>query len=319
MIKRFVEKGLANPRARANGCRGDIAFMGAAGRLRPPLGGTFMNKRRFALVSALLLAGAAPLLAQPAGGNAAPRPPAASRYAPWGVDLAARDLSIKPGDDFWRYANNSWFQANPIPADRAAWGVGTVLSEDVEAQLRDIVETANRGTDPISRQVAAMYASWMDEAGIEARGAAVLRPYLDEIAAAQTRDDLIRLFARPGFPSPVGVGITPNPADPTHYVVGTGQGGLGMPNRDYYLREGAQFDAYRAAYRNYVITMQRLAGIPDAEAKADRIIALERRIAEAHWAPERTRAAALQRLTDARFQLGKLERLVDVSIRAVQR
>jgi len=248
-----------------------------------------MKSNRFALVSALLLAGAAPLLAQPAGGNAAPRPPAASRYAPWGVDLAARDLSIKPGDDFWRYANNSWFQANPIPADRAAWGVGTVLSEDVEAQLRDIVETANRGTDPISRQVAAMYASWMDEAGIEARGAAVLRPYLDEIAAAQTRDDLIRLFARPGFPSPVGVGITPNPADPTHYVVGTGQGGLGMPNRDYYLREGAQFDAYRAAYRNYVITMQRLAGIPDAEAKADRIIALERRIAEAHWAPERTR------------------------------
>ena len=248
-----------------------------------------MKGNRFALVSALLLAGAAPLLAQPAGGNAAPRPPAASRYAPWGVDLAARDLSIKPGDDFWRYANNSWFQANPIPADRAAWGVGTVLSEDVEAQLRDIVETANRGTDPISRQVAAMYASWMDEAGIEARGAAVLRPYLDEIAAAQTRDDLIRLFARPGFPSPVGVGITPNPADPTHYVVGTGQGGLGMPNRDYYLREGAQFDAYRAAYRNYVITMQRLAGIPDAEAKADRIIALERRIAEAHWAPERTR------------------------------
>jgi putative endopeptidase len=248
-----------------------------------------MKSNRFALVSALLLAAAAPLLAQPAGGNAAPRPPAASRYAPWGVDLAARDLSIKPGDDFWRYANNSWFQANPIPADRAAWGVGTVLSEDVEAQLRDIVETANRGTDPISRQVAAMYASWMDEAGIEQRGAAVLRPYLDQIAAAQTRDDLIRLFARPGFPSPIGVGITPNPADPTHYVVGTGQGGLGMPNRDYYLREGAQFDTYRAAYRNYVITMQRLAGIPDAEAKADRIIALERRIAEAHWAPERTR------------------------------
>ena len=244
-----------------------------------------MKSNRFALVSALLLAGAAPILAQPA----APRPPAASRYAPWGVDLAARDLSIKPGDDFWRYANNSWFRANPIPADRAAWGVGTVLSEDVEAQLREIVETANRGTDPVSRQVAAMYASWMDEAGIEARGAAVLRPYLDQIAAARTRDDLIRLFARPGFPSPVGVGITPDPADPTHYVVGTGQSGLGMPNRNYYLQEGAQFDAYRAAYRTYVITMLRLAGISDPEARADRIIALERRIAEAHWPPERTR------------------------------
>src|SRR4051794_37887936 len=225
-----------------------------------------MQSIRFALVSALLLAGAAPILAQPAGpAAAAPRPAAASRYAPWGVDLSARDLSVRPGDDFWRYANNSWFQHNPIPADRAAWGVGTVLSEDVEAQLHDIVETANRGTDPISRQVAAMYASWMDEAGIEQRGAAVLRPYLDRIAAAQTRDDLIRLFALPGYPAPIGVGITPNPGDPTHYVAGATQGGLGMPNRNYYLQEGAQFDAYRAAYRNYVITMQRLAGIADPE------------------------------------------------------
>jgi endothelin-converting enzyme/putative endopeptidase len=248
-----------------------------------------MIKTRCALFTALLLVGAAPLVAQGAGSGAASRPPAASRYGNFGVDLTARDPSIRPGDDFWRYANNNWFAHNPIPADRAAWGVGTVLSEDVEAQLHDIVETANRGTDPVSRQVADLYASWMDEAGIEQRGAAVLRPYLDRIAAAQTRDDLIRLFALPGYPAPIGVGITPNPADPTHYVVGTTQGGLGMPNRNYYLQEGAQFDAYRAAYRNYVITMQRLAGIPDAEAKADAIIALERRIAEAHWAPERSR------------------------------
>lgn len=246
-----------------------------------------MKSSNFALVSALLLAGAAPILAQPPA--TAARPPAASRFTPWGVDLSARDPAIKPGDDFFRHANSNWFTRNPIPDDRTSWGVGTVLSEDVEAQLRDIVETANRGSDPVSRQVAAMYASWMDEAGIEQRGAAVLRPYLDRIAAAQTRDDLIRLFALPGWPAPIGVGITPNPADPTRYVAGTVQAGLGMPNRDYYLREGAQFDAYRAAYRNFVITLQRLAGIADPEAKADAIIALERRIAEAHWAPERSR------------------------------
>ena len=82
-----------------------------------------MRSNRFALVSALLLAGAAPILAQPAG-TAAQRPSAASRYAPWGVDLSARDPAIKPGDDFWRYANNTWFQHNPIPADRAAWEIG---------------------------------------------------------------------------------------------------------------------------------------------------------------------------------------------------
>jgi endothelin-converting enzyme/putative endopeptidase len=251
-----------------------------------------MKSKRFALVSALLLTTAGPLIAQgsaAAGSAAVQRPSAASRYAPWGVDLSARDPAIKAGDDFFRYANNSWFAANPIPADRQGWGVGTVLSEDVEAQLRAIVQTANQGTDPVSRQVAGMYASWMDEAGIEQRGAAALRPYLDRINAAQTRDDLIRLFALPGYPSPVGVGITPNPADPTHYVAGAGQGGLGMPNRTYYLSEGPQFDRYRAAYRTYVVTMLRLAGIADPEAKADGIIALERRIAEAHWTPERSR------------------------------
>jgi endothelin-converting enzyme/putative endopeptidase len=251
-----------------------------------------MKNRRFALVSALMLTAAGPLLAQGtsgAAGGTAQRPPAASRYAPWGVDLNARDPAIKPGDDFWRYANNRWFQANPIPNDRQSWGVSSVLSEDVEAQLRGIVQTANQGTDPVSRQVAAMYASWMDEAGIETRGAAVLRPYLDRINGAQSRDDLIRLFALPGYPSPVGVGITPNPQDPTHYVAGATQSGLGMPNRTYYLNEGAQFDRYRAAYRTYVTTMLRLAGIENPEAKADGIIALERRIAEAHWTPERSR------------------------------
>ena len=263
-----------------------------------------MNNKRFALVSALLITAATPLLAQGAGGSAATRPPAASRFAPWGVDLSARDPAIKPGDDFWRYANNRWFQANPIPDDRQSYGVATVLSEDVEAQLRTIVEEAGRASDPASRQVAAMYASWMDETGIEARGAAALRPWLDRINAARSRDDLIRLFASPGFPSPVGVGITPDTRDPTRYVAGAAQSGLGMPNRQYYLNEGETFDRYRAAYRTYVTTLLRLAGIADPEARADRIIALERRIAEAHWAPERTRdlSQSLNPMTAAQLQ-----------------
>jgi endothelin-converting enzyme/putative endopeptidase len=262
-----------------------------------------MKNRRFALISALLITAAGPLIAQ-GSGSSPQRPSAASRYAPWGVDLSARDPAIKPGDDFWRYANNRWFAANPIPADRRSWGVGTVLSEDVEAQLRDIVQTANQGTDPVSRQVAGMYASYMDEAGIEARGAAALRPYLDRINAAQSRDDLIRLFALPGYPAPVGVGITPNPQDPTHYVAGTGQGGLGMPNRTYYLNEGERFDTYRAAYRTYVATMLRLAGVENPDTRADAIIALERRIAEAHWTPERSRdvTQSINPMTPAQLQ-----------------
>jgi endothelin-converting enzyme/putative endopeptidase len=269
-----------------------------------------MNKTGIALFSALLFVGAAAVAARPV--HRATHPAAhhaaaahgAPRYGTFGVDLAARDLSLRPGDDFWRYANNTWFQHNPIPADRTSWGVGSVLSEDVERQLHQLVEDAGRANDPVSQQVSALYASWMDEAGIEQRGAAVLQPYLARINAAQSRDDLIRLFADSGFPSPVGVGITPNPGDPIHYAAGVGQGGLGLPNRDYYLREGAPFEGYRAAYRTYVATMLRLAGISDPETRADGIIALERRIAEAHWTPERSRdvSQSINPMTPAQLQ-----------------
>ncbi len=248
-------------------------------------------QRRLIFSTCLLLAGAAPLIAQPAGNPARAQNAAKPRYGSFGVDLAARDASIKPGANFWRYANNSWFKANPIPADRTSWGVGTVLSEEVEGQLRKILEEAGQraASDPVARQVSDLYASYMDEAGIEARGAAVLKPYLGRIAAAQTKDDLVRLFATPGYPSPMGAGIIPNPADPTRYVAATGQGGLGMPNRTYYLNQGEQFDKYRAGYRDFVVTTMRLAGFSDPEQRADRIIALERRIAEAHWTPEESR------------------------------
>jgi endothelin-converting enzyme/putative endopeptidase len=250
-----------------------------------------MRNRSILLVTALLLAGTAPLVAQTGGhsGHAAPAALASGRaaFGAWGVDLEARDTAVRPGQDFWRYANGTWFRANPIPADRTSWGVSSVLSEEVERQLRQIVEHGSN--DAVGRQVGDFYASWMDEAGIEARGVAAARPYLDRIAAVQDRAALINLFALPGYASPIGLGIIPDPANPTRYIVDASQSGLGMPNRDYYLREGAQFDTYRAAYRNYLVTLQRLAGIADPEARADRIIALERRIAEAHWTPERSR------------------------------
>ncbi len=248
-------------------------------------------QRSHILIFSALLASAAPLLAQPRSPAAATQAGQAPKFGSFGVDLSARDPAIRPGANFWRYANNGWFTANPIPADRTSYGVAAVLSEELEGQLRTIVQEAGAraATDPVARQVADLYASYMDEAAIEARGAAVLRPYLDRIAAARTRDDLVTLFGTTGYPSPVGVGIIPNPADPTRYVAATGQGGIGMPNRNYYLDQGEQFDRYRAAYRDYVTTMLRLAGLSDPQARADRIIALERRIAEVHWTPEESR------------------------------
>jgi endothelin-converting enzyme/putative endopeptidase len=277
---------------------------------RPRREGEYLMKNhRLGLVAAILLAGTAPVVAQPGQPAAQVKAPAQSpaglpgqrlapaasgkpRYGSFGIDLAARDLAVKPGDDFFHHANGTWLKAVEIPADRTGWSLWTVLSEDGEQQLKAIVDelAATRGApNSVGAQVGNFYRAWMDEAGIERRGTAPLRPYLKKIADVRTRGDLVALFATPGYIAPVGVGITPDPSDPTRYVAAAGQGGLGMPNRDYYLKEGAEYDRYRSAYRDFIIELHRLAGIPDGAAKADAIIALETQIATAHWAPERLR------------------------------
>jgi endothelin-converting enzyme/putative endopeptidase len=216
----------------------------------------------------------------------------APRFGTWGYDKTAMDASVKPGDDFFSYVNGAWFKRTQIAPDRTSAGVGVVLTDEAEQQVHDIVERLAK--DPgkegaAGQRIGDFYASWMDESGIEQRGTAPLKPYLDRIAAVKSTDDVAKLFAEIGYVTPVDIGIIPDLDDPTHYVVGLDQGGLGMPNRDYYLREGEKYDAFRKAYRDYVVQIQTLAGIPGAAAKADAIIALEKKIATAHWVPERTR------------------------------
>ena len=223
-----------------------------------------MHKSRIAVLAAVLLAGTAPIFAQPAAD-----PAAASGHeaALWQLGRRPRRArpSVKPGDDFWRYANNSWFQRQSDPGRPHQLGrLAPCSSEDVERQLRAIVESAG-GTDPAGRQVGDFYASWMDEAGIEARGiaaaAALSRPDRRGRATATTcsacsrRRAIRRRSASASCPiRPIRPAMSPPPA----------RRGLGMPNRDYYLREGEQYDRYRAAYRDYIVTLQRLAGIADA-------------------------------------------------------
>jgi putative endopeptidase len=246
-----------------------------------------MRRTGFAIFTALLLAGTTSLSAQQPTRAAASA--TTTRYGSFGVDLAARDTSVDPGDNFHRYASGTWLTRTQIPADRTSWSLWTVLAEDIEQQLRAIVQEAAASSDPAQRRVGDFYASYMDEAGIQSRGIAPLQPYLQRISAVSNRSQLLELFMTPGYQSPIGIGILPDPANPTRYIAAAGQGGLGMPNRDYYLREGAEYDRYRAAYRDYIVTLHRLANIPNGEARADRIIALERRLAEAHWEPARLR------------------------------
>lgn len=215
-----------------------------------------------------------------------------AKFGAWGYDATAMDASVRPGDDFFKYVNGGWDKRTAISPDRTSAGVDVVLADEAERQVREIVEGLAKNpakAGPGGRRVGDFYAAWMDEKTIEAKGAAPLKPYLARIAAVKTKAGVAQLFAETGYESPVNVGINPDLDDPTRYVATLDQSGLGLPNRDYYLREGAKYDAFRKAYRAYVIKVQTLAGIKNAAAKADAIIALEHKIAEAHWAPERTR------------------------------
>lgn len=222
--------------------------------------------------------------------NAAPAEKA--EIGAWGIDLSARDMSVSPGADFFRYVNGHWLDTVEIPEDRSRYGSFDILRERSDNQVHAILDdlaARGDGADALDQKVGAFYAAWMNQAAIEKLGTKPLAPYLAKIKAVEDRAGLLKLFGTVGYASPVGVGTLPDPANPTRYVVAAGQAGLGMPSRDYYLKEGAEYDMFRAAYRDYLIKIQELAGIGDAAAKADRIIALETALAESQWEPERQR------------------------------
>ncbi|HEY7958711.1 MAG TPA: M13 family metallopeptidase [Sphingomicrobium sp.] len=235
-----------------------------------------MRFKMLALASASLLAVALPASAQPG------KP----MYGDWGYNASAMDKSIKPGDDFWAYVNGTWDKTHQIAADRSSAGPFVTLSDGAEKDVRQIVEQLanDPNRDHLGQQIGDYYASFMDEAGIEAAGTAPLTPYLAEINAAKTRNQLDALFVKPGFASPVDVGIAPNFKNPDVYALFAGQATLGMPSREYYLEDNAKMKAHRAAYRDYIIKVEQLAGLPGGEAAADRIIALETELSKAQWA-----------------------------------
>ncbi|QNA82751.1 M13 family metallopeptidase [Sphingomonas sp. So64.6b] len=217
-----------------------------------------------------------------------------ARYGAFGIDQTARQTGVKPGDDFWTYANGGWAAKTEIPADKGSAGFGSILSDEAEVNVRKILDdmAANPAQyGATGKQVGDFYASWMDTAGIEAKGTAPLKPYLTKIAAVKDLTGLQTLFATVGYASPVGIGIIPDLADPTRYTAAAGQSGLGMA-RDNYLLPGEKYDGYRKAYRAYIQQIQELAGIPDASAKADAIMALETAMAKEQWSPEQSRDIA---------------------------
>ncbi len=230
-----------------------------------------------------------PAPAEPAP-EVAPQPKA--RIGTWGVDLTVRDEKVKPGDDFNRYASGAWLDSYEMPKDLSSYGTFVQLRLDSEADVRAIVDElaekeAERGS--IEQMVGDFYGAWMDTEALEKLGAAPLKPHLDRIAALKDKRAVVKDMASLHNAAPFGVGIIPDPADTTRYIAFVGQSGLGMPNRDYYLEKDKRFAEYRAAYEAYVTKVLELAGLSNPAQRAKAIIAVETKLANAHWTPADSR------------------------------
>ena len=205
-----------------------------------------------------------------------------------GIDLSAIDPAARPQDDFWQFANGKWLAATPIPPDRPGWNTFLAVYETTQQQLREAIEgidqQSGEGGEP--RKLADLYGSFMDEAGVEAAGLNGLRDELARIHGVNDKAALPALFAhlsRLWVRIPWGLDIGPDEHDATRYVAHLEQGHLGLPDRDYYLKDDAHFNAIRAAYREHIVKLLSLAGEDGAEAAADGIIALETTIARLQW------------------------------------
>ncbi|MGD0499564.1 MAG: M13 family metallopeptidase [Bryobacteraceae bacterium] len=247
------------------------------------------GRASFPPVAAILLAAA---LAVAPACRTTPSSPAA------GIDLAGMDKSVAPGDDFNAYANGGWIKATPIPADKSSYGVFTMLADETRKRLLALIqESANAGSaaSEDTRKIGDFYASFMDEAAIEAKGIAPLQPQLDAIAAIADRPALARALGgrlradvdplnNTNFETGnlFGVWVAQGLTDPSHNYPYLLQGGLGMPDRDYYLSTAAHMAELRNEYQAHIAALFKLAGFEDPSARAGRVFALETKIARAH-------------------------------------
>ena len=217
-----------------------------------------------------------------------------------GIDLAAMDKAVQPGDDFDAYANGAWAKATEIPADRSSTGTFVKvleLAEKRNAELIQGLDKSNPAAGSEARKIADYYAAYMDEAGIESRGLAPLKPTLDAIASindvaalsrylgGQVRADTDPLNSTNFYTENLfGLFVAQGLEDPSKNVGYLMQSGLGMPDREYYLAGDKDMAANRAAYQAYIAAILRQTGDADADArkKAKAIFDLEMKIAKAH-------------------------------------
>jgi len=229
--------------------------------------------------------------AQPAPTEASLQP----KYGTWGFDASGEDRSIKPGDDFFAFADGTYNTTLKIPADHTRFGSFDVLGDLSEARVHLILDEAaakvsTEAPTTVEGKVGAAYKAFMDEARVESLGQKPLARDLAEVNAVKTRGELAYIMGKAAGgvqASLFGVGIQPDDKDPNRYLIEIGQDGLGLPDRDYYLTP--QFAAKKAAYEVYVGKMLGLIGWTDPQAAAKAVVDYETKVAEASWSKAQMR------------------------------
>jgi putative endopeptidase len=218
--------------------------------------------------------------------------------APHGVNQTSMDPAVKPGDNFFAFANGTWIAQTTIPNDRSSYGVGASMVEITDKRVADLIKAAGandpaRGSE--ARKIADFYATYMDDERIEALGLAPVRPELTAIAEVRSRRALARALSGTlradvdilnntalHTERLFGLWVAQDLDDPKSYSPFLVQGGLGLPDRDYYLAASPRMEDIRVKYRAHIAAVLKLAGFPNAEARAAAIFDLEHKIALTH-------------------------------------
>ncbi|MCZ6881254.1 MAG: hypothetical protein O7F13_09055 [Gammaproteobacteria bacterium] len=207
-----------------------------------------------------------------------------------GIETANFDTSVRPQDDFYRYANGTWLENTQIPEDKSNYGSFTALSDGAEENLRVLIEEAaadeNKEPGSDAQKVGDFYLSFMNEEAVEAAGTTPLVEPLALIDRIESGADVVAYIGasqRMGLSNPFVLFVNQDSKDSTVYAAFMHQTGLGLPNRDYYLEDDERFVALRDKYRDYVETMFGLVGLEGGEAAGQTVMDMETAIAEAHW------------------------------------
>jgi predicted metalloendopeptidase len=261
-----------------------------------------VSSRTIVGLAAVLLAAACtskpvqekPLAAVAPQSTPVPAPPPGPKAAigDFGLDLASGKPQVRPGDDFFAYASGTWYDNFEIPSDRSRFDVFSQLDELSKTRVREIIESA-AASQPApgtpAQKIGDYYAAFMDEAGIESNGLAPVQDDLKRISAANSKQDIATLFGSAGFTSLFDLDLPPDLKNPDQYSVVITQSHLGLPDRDYYLKDDPKLKEFRARYTQYIEQMLTLGGVPDVHAKARDIMAFETEAAKLQWPIEKRR------------------------------